>query len=60
VTPTLITAYRWLHWLESCDEGQGIIEYLLIMALVSVVAIIALTGLGTTIVTKLYGLSNAF
>jgi Flp pilus assembly pilin Flp len=30
------------------------------MALVSVVAIIALTGLGTTIVTRLYALSNSF
>jgi Flp pilus assembly pilin Flp len=60
VTATVLAAYRWLHRLESCDEGQGIIEYLLIMALVSVVAIIALTGLGTTIVTRLYALSNSF
>jgi Flp pilus assembly pilin Flp len=35
------------------DEGQALVEYTLILALVSVVAITALTGLGTAIVKEL-------
>jgi pilus assembly protein Flp/PilA len=35
------------------DEGQGLVEYALILSLVAVVAIVALTGLGTAIVTEL-------
>ena len=35
------------------EEGQALVEYTLILALVSVVAIAALTSIGTEIVTKL-------
>jgi Flp pilus assembly pilin Flp len=35
------------------DEGQALVEYTLILALVSIVAITVLTGIGTAIVTKL-------
>ena len=31
------------------EEGQGLVEYALILVLVSIVSIIALTALGTTI-----------
>jgi Flp pilus assembly pilin Flp len=35
------------------DEGQALVEYTLILALVSIVAITVLTGIGTAIVKKL-------
>lgn len=35
------------------ESGQGLAEYGLILALVAVVAIVALTGLGNAIVTSL-------
>jgi pilus assembly protein Flp/PilA len=41
------------------EEGQGLAEYGLILALVAVVAITALTGLGTAIVNKLGQVTNA-
>jgi pilus assembly protein Flp/PilA len=45
-----------LHWVrtnEASEEGQGLAEYGLILALVAVVAIVALTGLGNAIVSTL-------
>jgi Flp pilus assembly pilin Flp len=35
------------------DEGQALVEYTLILALVSIVAIAVLTNIGKSIVTKL-------
>jgi Flp pilus assembly pilin Flp len=35
------------------DEGQALVEYTLILALVSIVAISVLTGIGSAIVAKL-------
>ena len=35
------------------EEGQALVEYALILALVSVVAIAALTAIGTNVVVKL-------
>jgi pilus assembly protein Flp/PilA len=35
------------------EQGQALVEYALILGLVSVVAIAALTGLGTAIIGKL-------
>jgi Flp pilus assembly pilin Flp len=35
------------------DEGQALVEYTLILALVSIVAIAVLTNIGTSIVNKL-------
>ena len=42
-----------------CEEGQALVEYTLILALVSIVAIGVLTILGTDIVTKLKEVANA-
>jgi len=40
-------------------DGQGLVEYVLILALVSVFALVALTGLGQAIITKLYTLAGS-
>jgi pilus assembly protein Flp/PilA len=45
--------------LDRDEEGQGLAEYGLILALVAVVAITALTGLGSAIVNKLGQVTNA-
>jgi Flp pilus assembly pilin Flp len=42
------------------DEGQALVEYTLILALVSIVAIAALTGLGEGIITKLKEITEKF
>jgi pilus assembly protein Flp/PilA len=50
----LFTAIEtWLRTRSDSDEGQGLAEYGLILALIAVVAIAALTGLGTAIADKL-------
>ena len=41
------------------DEGQALVEYTLILALVSIVAITVLTGIGAAIVTKLEAVQKA-
>ena len=35
------------------DEGQGLVEYALILVLIAIVAIVALAFLGTTLSTEL-------
>jgi pilus assembly protein Flp/PilA len=42
---------QWTGWPE--EDGQGLAEYGLILALIAVVAIAALTALGNGIVAKL-------
>ena len=39
----------WLSNLEREEEGQGLVEYALIIVLVSIAAIATLTVLGTTV-----------
>jgi pilus assembly protein Flp/PilA len=43
---------------EQFEDGQGLAEYGLILALIAVVAIAALTGLGTAIASKLGQVTN--
>ena len=45
--------HHWLHSITTREEGQGLAEYALILALIAVVAILALVFLGTQIQTIL-------
>lgn len=45
--------------LRNREEGQALVEYALILALVSVVSIAALTALGTNINTLLQSVADA-
>jgi pilus assembly protein Flp/PilA len=49
----------WMRSLGEQEEGQGLAEYGLILALVAVVAIVALTGLGNAIVSTLGQISGS-
>jgi pilus assembly protein Flp/PilA len=48
-----------LGWLPSDDDGQGLAEYALILALIAVLAIIALLFLGSQISDRLSEVGNA-
>jgi pilus assembly protein Flp/PilA len=48
-----------LGWLPSDDEGQGLAEYALILALIAVLAIVALLFLGSQISDRLSEVGNA-
>ena len=55
-------AERFLARVEAArreEQGQGLVEYALIVALVSVVAIAVLTGLGGDIVSQLAQVTSA-
>jgi Flp pilus assembly pilin Flp len=41
------------------EEGQALVEYTLILALISVVAILVLTNIGSDILTKLTAVEKA-
>ena len=49
----------WLDRLRSEDDGQGLAEYALILALIAIIAIVALIFLGTQISDKLSVIGNA-
>ena len=40
---------RAMQWIDGDDEGQGLAEYALILALIAIVAIIALIFLGSQV-----------
>jgi len=42
------------------QDGQGLVEYTLLLGLITLVAIASVTTLGQTIVTRLYGLGTSF
>jgi pilus assembly protein Flp/PilA len=49
----------WLHRGRTDEEGQGLAEYALILALIAVISIIALIYLGTQVSDKLSVIGNA-
>jgi Flp pilus assembly pilin Flp len=49
----ILRARNWPGQLASSERGQGLVEYALILALVSVVAVAALTGLGGKLVNMI-------
>jgi len=40
---------KFMNWLKNEESGQGMVEYGLILALIAVVVIFALSGLGTKV-----------
>jgi pilus assembly protein Flp/PilA len=40
---------RVKNWIDERREGQGLVEYALILVLISIAAIVALTALGTAV-----------
>jgi pilus assembly protein Flp/PilA len=49
----------WIERMRADDEGQGLAEYALILALIAIVAIVALLFLGGQISDKLSVIGNA-
>jgi pilus assembly protein Flp/PilA len=48
-----------LDWFSSRDEGQGLAEYALILALIAIVAIVALIFLGSQVSSILSTVGNS-
>ena len=53
------TFYAALHARTAREEGQALVEYALILGLISVVAIVLLTAVGTDINKLLVRVTNA-
>lgn len=49
---------EYINHLRNREEGQALVEYALILALVSVISLAALTALGTNISTLLQGVAD--
>ena len=49
-----------LYRLRRPERGQGLVEYTVLVALIAFVCIATLTNLGSTMVSKLYTLTNSF
>lgn len=57
--PAILTAHRRVPRFKPWERGQGLVEYVLVLALIAVVAIASVSGLGQAIVTKLYALAGS-
>ena len=49
---------QFMNWLTNEESGQGMVEYGLILSLISVVVIVALSGNGTQLNTKFQEIDN--
>ena len=50
--------YAWFVSLRDREEGQALVEYALILALVSIAAIVALEALGTNVTARLQEIAD--
>ncbi|HXV03857.1 MAG TPA: Flp family type IVb pilin [Gaiellaceae bacterium] len=49
----------WVASMRDREEGQALVEYALILALIAVVSMAALGALGTSVSTQLQGIADA-
>ena len=54
----VFAALTTVHWSFSDEDGQGLAEYALILALIAIVAIVALLFLGQQVSDKLTTVGN--
>jgi pilus assembly protein Flp/PilA len=50
---------NWIASMRDREEGQALVEYALILALIAVVSIVALTDLGTAVSNQLTAIGTA-
>jgi pilus assembly protein Flp/PilA len=50
---------RWIATARDREEGQALVEYALILALIAVISIAALEALGTGVSTQLQAIADA-
>ena len=55
----MLRIYTWMASVRDREEGQALVEYALILALIAVVSIAALTALGTGVSTQLQAIATA-
>ena len=58
-TKLVISGQTWVTRLRERQEGQALVEYALILALIAVVSIAALTTLGGNVATQLGNIASA-
>jgi Flp pilus assembly pilin Flp len=56
----LVRQLREFRWGDTGDDGQALVEYTLILALVALVAIPLLTTIGVDVATLFGSVSDAF
>lgn len=54
-----VNVMNWLAKFDTEEEGQGMVEYALILVLVSVVAIVALTLVGSRVTAVFNSIANS-
>jgi len=50
---------RIIYWLRDDEDGQGMVEYVLIIVLVSVASVLLITALGGTLYDKYIAIGNS-
>ena len=56
----MMKSHRKLYRRWNGRKGQSLVEYALILALIAVVAILVLQGIGTSVNSKLSNVNSAF